>query len=145
MAVAVADGLSVMDVFGVDTGTAVAVAGSRRLEVDHPTVARPGLAAPLTIEVRDPEGFDGPVAISVSRAYIGMWDWNAMLPEPSGQSVDDDRIVFEFDPPEGDVLVVRLDGRIEPGVQSTRAGEIALLDDSGADAAVVEVRTRVMP
>jgi hypothetical protein len=145
MVVTVADGLSLVDAFGVDTVTASATAGATRLEVDHPSVARPGLAAPLVIEVSDPAGFAAPITVAVSRTYIGMWDWNAMLPEPSGQTVDGDRVVFEFDPPDGDVLVVRLDGRIEPGVQSARAGEIALLDDAGADAAVVEVRTRVMP
>ena len=45
----------------------------------------------------------------------------------------------------GDEVVVELDGRLEPAVQSGRSGTIALVDAAGRALVEVDVATRVLP
>jgi hypothetical protein len=54
-------------------------------------------------------------------------------------------IVWEFDPPVGDTLLVTYDARIEPAAQSGRSGEVAVLAADDAVLTEVSFTTRVMP
>ncbi len=53
-------------------------------------------------------------------------------------------MVWEFDPPDGEDLHVRYDGRIEPALQSGRSGSVTVLDGTEV-VAEVEFHTRVWP
>lgn len=142
--IAVIDGLGAIDAVGVDSTVVEADGAGYHLAVQHGTVTRPALATPLEITVTRPGGFDGPVMIAVDREYLEMWDLNGLLPEPSASTGDADRVLWEFDPPEGDVLAVSIDARIEPAVQDGRSGWVAVLVDARP---VVRVgfETRVLP
>lgn len=144
--VGILDGARIVDVFGVDTATVRRAAGTYRLDVRYATVSRPGLATPFEITVRRRGGFDGPVRIAVSTAYLSMWDENGLDPDPAAATADERSVVWEFDPPpRGDTLVVSYDARIEPAAQEGETGFVAVLDRDGFELATVTFRTRVLP
>ena len=58
---------------------------------------------------------------------------------------DDGRVIWEFDAPEGDELLVSYDARIEPAAQEGRRGSVALLGEGGVVLVQVDVTTRLMP
>lgn len=133
---AVLDGLDVLDVYGPDEETVSASGAGYELEVEHPSVTRPALASVFRITVRREGGFDEPVNVAVSRHYLEAWDLNGVLPGPSGETAVGPWIVWEFDPPPGNDLVVTYEARVEPGQQSSRNGRVAVFED---DEPVVEV------
>lgn len=138
------DGLDLVDAVGVDVVSTTATASDgTRLTVDHPSVTRPGLAGPLRITV---SGLDDgvPVRIRVDRRYLSIWDQNALTPTPERESSADGGVVWEFEST-GAELVVELDGRLEPAVQSGRSGTISLVDAAGTVLVEVAVETRVLP
>ena len=96
-------------------------------------MSRPALATPFDIEVHQDGGFDGPVRIAVDQEYLRMWDENGLVPAPSAETVMGPWVVWEFDPPIGDTLLVTYDARIEPAAQEGRSGAVAVLDDDDAD------------
>ena len=141
---AVTDGIGATNVYGVRTSHRSADADGYSLEVHYASVVRPGLAAPFLVEVTSPGGFDGPVTLGVDRSYLRMWDENGLSPAPTGEVIRGDWVDWTFDPPEGDVLAVTFDARIEPGVQSSRDGAVQLVI-GGRTVAEVTFTTRVMP
>lgn len=145
MAAAVLDGFDVVDLIGVDERTVAASAGDIDLEVTYPSVTRPALASPFEIVVRDPDGFDGPVRLAVDAEYLMAWDVNGVVPAPSGEVSEGDLVVWEFDPPSGEVLHVRYEARIEPARQEAIDGSVALLREDDTAAASVSFRTRLRP
>jgi hypothetical protein len=142
---AVVDGFGWVDAFGVDTTRVHAASGGYELEVRYATVSRPALATPFAIDVSRAEGFDGPVTIAVSRAYLAMWDANGMTPSPSAETADREWVYWEFDPPPGDTLTFVYDARIEPSAQSGRDGAVAIVDDEDRQIVAVEFHTAVRP
>ena len=141
---AVTDAAQLTNVYGVRTERRSAPAEDYTLDVVYASVTRPGLATPFRIEVRAPGGFERPVTLGIDRAYLRMWDENGVSPAPSGEVVRGDWVDWTFDPPEGEVLTVTFDARIEPGVQSSRSGAVQLLVD-GDVVGEVDFDTRVMP
>ena len=141
---AVLDGVGLVDLFGVDTTRVRASGGGYDLEVRYGTVSRPALATPFEIVVTRPRGFDRPIKVAVSSSYLAMWDENGVVPSPAAETSAGRWVVWEFDPPLGDVLTVVYDGRIEPSAQSGRDGMVAVLED---DEPVVQVHfhTAVRP
>ena len=145
---AVVDAANVVDVWGVDTATVEEVGpGGLRLAVRHPTVTRPALASPFEIVVEQPGGFDAQeVEIAVSVDYLTLWDVNGVFPSPKDERSDGDRVVWTFDAPEGSVLRVVYEARIEPGVQlESRAGAVSVLDEGGVAEVTARFRTQVRP
>lgn len=136
--------LGALNVFGVRSDSVTASGGGYELTVTYAAMTRPGLATPWETVVRRPGGFRGPVTVATTGDYFGMFDFNGLDPEPSATTATGDLLIWEFDPPPGDVLRISLDARTEPAVQSGRAGETAVLSDGDP---VVRVRytTRVMP
>lgn len=132
-------------VFGVDAATEVSRADDGTiLRVEYPEVTRPALASPFAIEVIKEGGFDGPIEIAVSRPWIEVWDENGFYPTPSSETGDPQFVVWEFDPPDGEVFRFFYDARLEPARQTGVEGRVELRD-GGATAAAVAFRTEVRP
>ena len=139
------DAFEPIAIFGVDSTTERAVNGDLELAVTYGVVTRPALATPFDIEVRQSGGFDGPVRVAVDQEYLRMWDENGLVPGPSAETVMGPWIVWEFDEPIGDTLLVSYDARIEPAAQEGRSGAVAVLDDDDAVVVQVDFTTRVWP
>jgi hypothetical protein len=112
--------------------------------VTYGQVSRPGLATPFEFEIRRPGGFDGPVTVSSDSAYLDMFDENGFDPQPSSETSTPDAVIWQFDPPPGEVLSVSLDARIEPGVQWGRSGATSVLED-GRPVVTARYHTWIMP
>ena len=129
---------------GVETAHDDRRGGGYELTVTYGQVSRGGLATPWSLEVRHPGGFDGPITISTS----------TQVPRPvrrerlrsAAVEVDGDarRVIWEFDPPDGDTLGVSLDARVEPGAQWGRTGETSVLVD-GKPVVTAKYKTWVLP
>ncbi len=144
MALGVVDAFGWADTYGVDSAHVGATGGGYELSVWYGTVSRPALATPFEITVRREGGFDAPITLAVDSDYLEMWDENGLVPAPSAETTHDEWVEWEFDPPEGDVLTVFYDARIEPAAQSGRGGNVAVLED-GEPVVSVEFHTRVLP
>ncbi|HVF20718.1 MAG TPA: hypothetical protein VNA14_10795 [Mycobacteriales bacterium] len=115
---------------GVRTGRVSASAEGYELRVEYPRVTRAGHAVPFAVEVRKAGGFgDEPVVIAMRAGYFSLFDENGMLPGPSAETADGENVIWEFDPPPGDVLRVRFDTRTGPNRQSSENGTAAVLVD----------------
>ena len=144
LGIAVLDGLDVVDAIGPDEDSTVVEGAGYRLVVEHPTVTRPALATDFRIRVHKDGGFDEPLQVAVTRRYLEMWDANATIPAPSGETSLGRWIIWEFDPPPGDELVITYEARIEPGVQSGRDGRVAIFEDD-QPALIADIHTSVRP
>ena len=129
---------------GVDTATTTAQGGGYELTVTYGHVSRGGLATPWSLEVRHPGGFDGPVTISTNSKYLDLFDENGFDPQPSKSTATSDDVIWEFEPPDGDILGVSLDGRVEPGAQWGRTGETSVLVD-GKPVVTARYKTWILP
>lgn len=137
--------LGATGVLGVRSGTARASGGGYDLTVTYPRVTRPGLAVPLSVEVRKAGGFGGePVTLRITARYFTMFDENGVQPAPSKETATPEHLVWEFDPPPGDTLRVYFDTRTGPNRQRGGRGEFAVLDGD-VPVATLTVRTLVMP
>ena len=127
---ALLDGVGVVDLWGVDDGrVTVTGADGTTLSVRYPSVVRPGLAAPMEITVERPGGFDGDVELSIDNDFLQLWDVNGVFPSPADERSAGDAVVWTFDPPDGEVLTVFYEARIEPGMQLIRReATVSLLD-----------------
>lgn len=132
------------NVVGMRTGTVSAGAAGVTLEVTYAEVTRSGLETPWKVEVIAPGGFDGPVTITTTAEYFERFDFNQWYPEPSGTTLRDDLLVMTFDRPQGDVLLVRFDGRASPTF-GLGSGATTSLDTEGLSPLSVAYRTLVMP
>jgi len=136
--------LGATNVFGVRTSVASARGGGYRLEVVHAAVTRPGLATPWSVRVTSAGGFDGPITLATTARYFDLFDENGLDPDPAASTSDGDLLIWEFDPPPGDVLEVSFDARLGPAVQvGKRATTSVLVDDRPVVS--VSYRTWVMP
>jgi hypothetical protein len=145
VALAVVDAVAPFGIYGVQTDTVSATGAGITLDVRYGTVSRPALATPFDIEVTSPGGFDGPVTVAVRSTYLAMWDENGLDPSPSAETSDGESTLWTFEPPDGDILAISFDARIEPAAQNGEAGRVAVLDEDGAELAAVEFTTRVLP
>lgn len=130
---------------GVREGTAHAAAGGYDLSVTYPRVTRPGHAVPFAITVTKAGGFgDTPLTLRVATRYFALFDENGVMPAPSTETATGEHLVWEFDPPPGDVFRVYFDTRTGPNRQRGTSGDVAVL---AGDQPVVSVHltTRVMP
>ena len=136
--------LGLANLLGVRTATATATDDGVGLTVTYAQMTRSGLETPWRVEVRSAAGFDGPVTLSTSATYFERFDFNQMYPEPASTTVRGDLLVITFERPEGDVLLVRFDGRASPtfGLGSSAT---TTLETEGFPSLSVDYRTVVMP
>ncbi|HVM53867.1 MAG TPA: hypothetical protein VM262_11765 [Acidimicrobiales bacterium] len=132
-------------IWGVAEDRVVGVGPGVELAVTYPAVARPGLAAPLRLEVVRDGGFTADIELAVPTSYLRIWDENGLYPTPKEWRSEGDRVVLVFDPPRGGKrFTFFYDARIEPAVQRGRDGYVAVLE-GGEPAVIVRFRTRVLP
>ncbi|HEX6331764.1 MAG TPA: hypothetical protein VF129_10840 [Actinomycetota bacterium] len=137
-------GLGLLGILGPRLETAVATTGSLRVEITYASVTRGGLATPWVVEVRRAGGFGSPISIATSGAYFDGFDFNTLYPEPVEMSTRGDRVVFEFAPPPGDVLRVRLDARATPAWTFWRSA-VTTVWTEGVPETSVSYRTVFLP
>ncbi|SDS08238.1 hypothetical protein SAMN04515669_0291 [Jiangella sp. DSM 45060] len=119
--------------------------GGYELTVRHAQITRPSIPQPLEITVRHDGGFGGPVTLSISKDLLDRADFNDWYPNPDGETAGPDHVVYEFAPPDGDVLHVLLDARTAPGqLPNSRRHTVAVLDQ-GVVVAEAEFRMTVLP
>lgn len=124
---------------------ASATGGGYSLTVLYPSVIRPGLAAPWQIEVIRDSGFDEEVVIATTSSYFEIYDENGLDPAPSSSTThDSDTLLWEFDPPGGDTLMIDFDARIEPTLRGHREGTTSVMEN-GRRVVSVRYRTIVLP
>lgn len=130
---------------GVRTTSTSTTAEGYEIEVTYASVSRPGLATPWAVTVRHEGGFDGPVKLATTAKYFELFDENGLDPDPSSATTSGDLLVWEFEPPEGNVLEVSFDARIEPAVQlkSMKVRTVLIIDERRV--AQVVYRTTVLP
>lgn len=122
-----------------------ATSGGYSLTVLYPSVIRPGLAAPWRIQVISEEGFRDVVTLATTSGYFEIYDENGLDPEPSASTtLDEDTLLWEFDAPEGNALVVDFDARIEPTLRGNRRGTTSVMQN-GKKVVSVSYRTIVLP
>jgi hypothetical protein len=143
-ALAVFVGLGLSGVFGARTATVSAAGGGYRLTVSYPAVTRPGLAVRYSIRVDRPGGLDGPVTVSTTRAYLELFDVNALDPQPASTTTAAGRTLWTFEDLAGETLTVTLDARTEPARESGAEARTELLV-AGRPVVRVAYRTVVMP
>lgn len=138
-------GLGALGLLGVRTASTSASAQGYELEVRYASVSRPGLATPWSVIVSHEGGFDSPIKLATTAKYFDLFDENGLDPEPTSSTTSGDLLVWEFDPPEGNVLEVAFDARIEPAVQlkSQKARTVLIIDEQRVTQAVY--RTLVLP
>jgi len=131
--------------YGVRTRSTRSSGGGYDLEVRYASVTRPGLASPWSVEIRRAGGFDGPVRLATTARYFDSFDENGLSPDPTASTTDGERIIWEFEPPPGDMLVVSFDARIEPAVQLSWVTATTSVLDGDTAVASVRYRTVVLP
>lgn len=100
---------------GPRSGTTRAAADDYELRVEYPAISRAGEPAPLHIRVTSASGFDGPVELALCDDLFDDLDFQSWYPTPSAETGDASELVYEFDPPDGNVFEVSLDARAAPG------------------------------
>lgn len=136
--------LGTANLLGVRESSVSASGGGFELTVAYASVARPGLATLWVVRVHRDGGFQAPVTLATTSAYLDLFDQNALTPTPDRATASADLTIWEFAPPRGDELTVRLDARIEPAFHLGRSAETSVLVE-GEPVASVRYRTVVMP
>lgn len=131
--------------FGTRTGTASAEAGGYRMEVTYPEASRPGHAVRFEVLIEHAGGFADPIRVRIASGYFDLFDENAFDPDAESQTTDGTYDYFEYKAPPGDVFALSSDTRVQPARQRGEAGEVSLLDASGAPLVTVRFRTRIWP
>jgi hypothetical protein len=128
--------------FGLRSTTVSARGTTYELSVEHAAVTRPGLPTPFAIEVRGASG--EPVTLAVTSAYLEAFEAPSPIPEASMSTTRGPMVVWEFDPPDGDLLEVTLGGRLSASASGILRGRVAVLD-GGRELVAVSFRSWVVP
>ncbi len=117
--------------------------GELEVRLTRAEVARPALAVPYRLVISRPGGFDEPIEVRVTTSYLEALDENGANPDPDASTTDGDDTIWTFGAPDGDVLTVWLDTRVEPGVQWRREGRTAVV--VGTDQVVIDHPLWILP
>src|SRR5438874_7904833 len=105
--------LGAFNFLGGRTGKATASGDGYQLEVTYPQTGRPGINAPVQIQVQKQGGFVGPVTVSMSSKYLDILNVQNLEPDPQQTTSSDKATTWQFNPPPGDTLVISLSGEFE--------------------------------
>jgi hypothetical protein len=137
--------LGALQVLGPRTSTVAASADGYDVAIDYPATTRPGLATTWRVRLTATEGaFGGPIRITVPAAYLGVFDWNAIQPEPASSTSVAGAVVWTFERPDGATFEVTIDARVQPSRQWGADGTTRV-EVGDREIAVLTYRTEVMP
>lgn len=130
---------------GPKAGDVSSSGGGYQLDVHYAQVTRSGLPAPLSITVRHPGGFPGPITLALDQDLFDRFDFQNWYPNPSAETAGPARLEYEFDPPSGEAFELTLDVRVGP-VQppSVHRYWVAVVED-GVPVVRVDFRMGVLP
>ena len=130
---------------GPRTGTTSASAAGYELDVTYPAISRAGEPAPLHVRVESEAGFDGTIQLAFCDDLFDDLDFQSWYPSPSAETGDTSDLLYEFDPPDGQVFEVSLDARSAPGqFGEVETCTVTLLDEN-VELASVSFQTWRMP
>jgi hypothetical protein len=132
---------------GPTTRVATAESASHRLTVSYPERTRPGLAAPMRIDVQqlDGEPFAGPITITATSSYLNLFDENGTDPQPDASTSDGVADQWTFEPaPDSATFAVSFDMRTQPTWHWPGEATVGLVI-AGEEVASVEFTTYVLP
>jgi len=130
---------------GPRKGTTSDSGSGYRLDVTYPAITRAGEPAPLHLRVRSAAGFHGPIQVALCDEFFDGLDFQNWYPNPSGETGDSSQLLYEFDPPDGDVFEASLDARSAPGAfGDIEDCTVSVLDDDEEQVSV-SFRTWRMP
>jgi hypothetical protein len=121
---------------GFKAGTVTDSGGGYTLTITYPDVSRAGISSPWEALVESPDGFDGPITLATSREFFTLFDLNGIFPDPASATYEEDMVLWEFDPPDGTVLRVHFDARVEPAVHRGERVSTQLIVDNAVVADV---------
>jgi hypothetical protein len=137
----------VLGVFGVKARTvgARAAAGGTSLAVHYAQVGRASLDVPFDITIHRAGGFHGDVVLAISSSYLELFDRSSVDPTPTSETSDSSRVLWTFDPPRGDTLVVSVDMQVQSGRHTGRSGTVAVLGHDGTPIVSTSFKTWLAP
>lgn len=116
------------------------------LTAQYPRATRSSIMTPLLFRVTKPGGFgEDPVVIRIDRSLMDHLDFQNWYPVPSAETNDGEFLRYEFDPPEGETLVVSLDARTGPNQGFSMTDHRIAVLDGRAPTAQVEWTLVVWP
>jgi hypothetical protein len=100
---------------GPRKGSTSATAGGYQLAVEYPAITRAGEPAPLHVRIESETGFSDKIQLGLCDDLFDDLDFQNWYPNPSAETGDLGKLLYEFDPPAGNVFEVSLDARSAPG------------------------------
>src|SRR3954464_7805536 len=143
---AVVEAISSVPLYGVDTETVASTNGNITLEVTYPHVTRGGLQTALRLDITRAGGFDEPVTVYLSSAYLDLFPTDDLSPMPSSETTAAEFLAMPFDPPVGDELQLAFDLVAHPrGMFDGASATASVVDQEGNPSVVVRFSTKVRP
>lgn len=129
---------------GLSVATTEQTVGDLFVELTYPTIARPGIATPLTLDIHSVGGSAlGNVEVTVPRKYLDLFDENGLAPEPNTIESDGNVERWSYEGLNVPVLSIDYDARLQPNVHVSTTADLTVT--RGTDRVVVRAKTRVMP
>jgi hypothetical protein len=138
-------GLSFFGAYGPSERDVKTVDGDYTLTMEYGSVVRSGQAVPMEIAITRTGGFDGPVTVVFDQVVFDHFDFQNWYPNPSTEIGEEDQVVYEFDPPEGDTLAISLDARVAPTQWGSRGEYSLFVDVDGTPTAATNYVVWVIP
>lgn len=138
--------LAAAGALGVSTRVSRSSGSVIDLTVTYPSRARPGMAAPLVIDVTSADGAGLPerLEVVISSSYLAAFDVNGIEPTPAESWNDATATRFVFVVPErASSLRIDVDARLEPDVRWRRTGIAEVT--AGTESLIVQLDTWVLP
>jgi len=122
--------LGALNFFGGRTSKATASGNGYQLEVSYPRTGRPGIGAPMQIQIQKQGGFQGPVTVSMSSDYLDILNVRNLIPDAQQSTSSDKAVTWQFNQPPGDTLVITISAEFDtdehPG---THKGAVTVIDN----------------
>jgi hypothetical protein len=138
-------GISFAGFYGPSQRTTTSSDDGYQLELTYGSVVRSGQAVPLKLRVRHAGGYDGPITVVFDQDVFDRFDFQNWYPNPSAEVGEADTVVYEFDPPDGDVLMVSLDARVAPTQWPSHHDYFVALDVDGQQTGRIDFSVWVTP
>ena len=138
--------LGALNFFGGRTAKTSASANGYQLEVSYPRTGRPGIGAPIQIQVQKQGGFQGPVTVSMSSDYLDVLDVRNLVPDPQQSTSSDKAVTWQFNQPPGDTLGISISAEFDPDEHAgVHHGAVTVIDNNGKPAVATHFTTWEAP